>query len=68
MYHLWKESQVPQEVFKGVLGYVGKILARPKLSLNLIWQLSEKDNKKYFTNILMVKGRVRKTFALYWMW
>lgn len=39
MYQLWKEGQGSQEVFKGFARVCRKKLGRPKLSLNLIWQL-----------------------------
>ena len=38
-YHLWKEGQVSQEVFKGAARACRKKLWRPKISLNLKGQL-----------------------------
>ena len=67
MYHLWKETQVSQEVFKGAARACRRKIREGKALFELKLATSVKDNKNIFTNIFMVKGRVSLAFVLYWM-
>lgn len=54
VYHVWKEGQVSQEMFKGV---ARKKIRDPKAQLKLNLATSVKDNKKYLYKYINGKRR-----------
>lgn len=66
-YYLWKEGQVCQEVFKGVVKACRKKIweAKAQFELNLVTFV--KDNKKYFYKYINGKRRGKTKVVLCWM-
>lgn len=68
MYHLWKEGQATEEMFKNVTRSCRKKIRETKAQLELNLATSVKDNKNVFINILMAKEGAGKISILFWTW
>lgn len=66
MFHLWKEGQATEEMFKNVARSCKKKIREAKAQLEFNLTTSVKDNKNVFINTLTAKGGARKTSILYW--
>ena len=67
MYLLWKKGHATRGEYKEVVRICREKTRKAEAQLELNLATGVKENKNFLTNILTLKGRLRRISILYWM-